>query len=86
MKALAKAGAVALALLILSSLMLMPWENDIEQGKTDTLEVSNAMFDDFNLAFLLIAFILFSAMLGGIFLAKEELMDSREMKRRERKE
>jgi len=77
-------GVIALTLLILSMLVFVPWEHDIEQGKTDTRLLSHTMFEDYSLAFLMIGFIMFSAMLGGIFLAKEELLDQKERERRDK--
>ena len=62
----------AIAILILYTIFLAPWDGDIEQGKTPTEDIGSSMFEDYHRAVLFIAFILFSAMLGGIFLAKDE--------------
>ena len=69
-------GVAAIGVLVFWALFSAPWEHDIEQGKTSTEEVGKTMFEDYHLAFLFIGFILFSAMLGGMFLAKDD--ESRE--------
>jgi NADH:ubiquinone oxidoreductase subunit 6 (subunit J) len=65
-------GVAVLAALVLFAVFDVRWEWDIDQGKTSTEEIGNTMFEDYHLAFLFIGFILFAAMLGGMFLAKDE--------------
>ena len=63
-------SAAALAFIIITLLLQSSWDFDMEMGKTSTRDVGESMFDDYALGFIFIAFILFSSMLGGIFLAK----------------
>ena len=63
---------VAVNLIIIILLLQSSWDFDVEMGKTSTRDVGQSMFDDYALGFIFIAFILFSSMLGGIFLAKEK--------------
>ena len=63
-------SATALAFIIITLLLQSSWDFDVEMGKTSTRDVGESMFDDYALGFIFIAFILFSSMLGGIFLAK----------------
>ncbi len=63
-------SAAALAFIIITLLLQSSWDFDVEMGKTSTRDIGESMFDDYALGFIFIAFILFSSMLGGIFLAK----------------
>ena len=63
-------ATVLLAFIIIALLLQSSWDFDVEMGKTSTRDVGESMFDDYALGFIFIAFILFSSMLGGIFLAK----------------
>lgn len=61
-----------LAAIIIGLLLQSPWDYDIERGKTSTRDIGELMFGHYGIAFLAISFILFSSLLGGIFLAKEK--------------
>lgn len=76
----------AIAILILYTFFQAPWDGDIEQGKTSTEEIGSSMFENYHLGVLLVAFILFSAMLGGIFLAKDEELRKSIMENRKESE
>jgi NADH:ubiquinone oxidoreductase subunit 6 (subunit J) len=43
-----------------------------ELTQTDTAVLSEVLFDEYGLAVIIVAFVLFVSMLGGIFIAQEE--------------
>jgi NADH:ubiquinone oxidoreductase subunit 6 (subunit J) len=61
----------ALLVIVLGSLLVVNWHaGDISQIGTE--KVASALFDDYGIAFLVIGLVMFTAMLGGVFLAKED--------------
>ena len=61
----------ALLVIVLGSLLVVNWHaGDISQIGTE--EVASTLFDDYGIAFLVIGLVMFTAMLGGVFLAKED--------------
>lgn len=64
------ASVAALAILLLFSMLQAPWNFDVDYDRTPSADIADSMFDDYGLAFMFISLILFSAMLGGMFLAK----------------
>jgi NADH:ubiquinone oxidoreductase subunit 6 (subunit J) len=64
-------AVTALFIIVLGSLLVVNWHaGDISQMGTE--KVGNALFDDYGIAFLVIGLVMFTAMLGGVFLAKED--------------
>ena len=65
------AATAVLLVIVLGSLLVVNWNaGDISQIGTE--EVAGALFDDYGIAFLVIGLVMFTAMLGGVFLAKED--------------
>jgi len=65
------AATAVLLVIVLGSLMVVNWHaGDISQIGTE--EVAGVLFDDYGIAFLVIGLVMFTAMLGGVFLAKED--------------
>ena len=65
--------AAALALLLIVFIFGSAWgDSDIETGKVDTRDIADTLFDTYSFAFLVISILLFVALVGGIYLAKEE--------------
>jgi NADH:ubiquinone oxidoreductase subunit 6 (subunit J) len=61
----------ALLVIVLGSLLVVNWRaGNISQIGTE--KIGNALFDDYGIAFLAIGLVMFTAMLGGVFLAKED--------------
>lgn len=64
-------AVAGLLVIVLGSLLVVNWHaGDISQIGTE--KVGNAVFDDYGFTFLVIGLVMFTAMLGGVFLAKED--------------
>jgi hypothetical protein len=64
-----KFALIALAILLVYSLVVPPWDTEMEEGFT-TEEVASGLFEDYGFTFMILALLLAAAMIGGIFMAK----------------
>lgn len=64
-------AALALFLIVLGSILSVDW-NAGEMTEVGTERVGSSLFDDYGFTFLVVGLLMFAAMMGGVFLAKED--------------
>jgi NADH:ubiquinone oxidoreductase subunit 6 (subunit J) len=66
-------GVTALLFLgvVVGSLLMTEWPAG-ELADTDNVELGLTLFNDYGIAVLMVSFVLFVALLGGVFIAQEE--------------
>ena len=68
---IAAMSVLSLSMVLIGSLMITVWPaGELTQISLD--ELGRATFEVFGLTFLMVGLVMFTAMLGGVFIAKEE--------------
>ena len=68
---IAAMSVLSLSMVLIGSLMITVWPpGELTQIGLD--ELGGATFEVFGLTFLMVGLVMFTAMLGGVFIAKEE--------------
>lgn len=70
-KVVAIIAVAALLAIVLGSLVSVDWDaGDVSEIGTEP--VGRALFDEYGVTFLVVGLLMFAAMLGGVFLARED--------------
>jgi len=68
---LAILATIVLLVIVLGTVVLAAWSPG-EITEIGMEELGNSMFEEYGITFLVVGVLMFAAMLGGVFLAKED--------------